>query len=819
VPASSSNPAGSNPPLAAVPVPAPALAIVLLLFAGSGCAALIYEIVWFQLLSLVVGSSAVSIGVLLGTYMGGLCLGSLAFARMVSWRHDPLRVYAALEIGIAACAGLILLGLPYAGGLYIAVGGHGTAGLLFRGLLSGLCLLPPTVLMGATLPAMSRWVEASPRGVAWLGLFYGANTVGAVFGCLLAGYYLLRVHDVTYATWVAVAINLAVALSGWVLSALAPAPRPTQPTDRPTGASAAGSWPVYLTIAVSGMTALSAEVVWTRLLSLLLGATVYTFSLILAVFLVGLAFGSAAGSAATRLVASARATLGVCQCLLVAAILWAAYSLTTSLPYWPVSPGLAMSPIYRFQIDLARCLWAILPAACLWGASFPLALASVVPDREDLGRLVGRVYAANTVGGILGAIATSLLFVPWLGSQQSQRILVALTALSATLVLVPVPSGSGELVYAWKRVLPGALALAFLRWITASVPQVPPELVAWGHNLSQRQGTYGDILFVGEGMNSSMAVSRIGGVLSYHNAGKIQASSLPKDMRLQRMLGHLATLVPEHPREVLVIACGAGVTAGAVSIDPAVEHETIAEIEALVPRKVAPMFAEENFNVVKSPKVHFEIDDARHFVLTTKKKFDAITSDPFDPWVKGAATLYTREFFDLLKRHLNPGGVVTIFVQLYESSEDAVRSEVATFVEAFPDGVVFGNTDNGQGYDVVLLGQVDPAPINLDAIQQRLRRPEYAAVVGSLQQIGFASALQLFSTYAARVSQMRDWLAGAEINRDRNLRLQYLAGLGLNLHEENTIYSHMTQYWQYPEDLFLGSSENVGALRAAMLAR
>ena len=175
-------------------------------------------------------------------------------------------------------------------------------------------------------------------------------------------------------------------------------------------------------------------------------------------------------------------------------------------------------------------------------------------------------------------------------------------------------------------------------------------------------GAQTNIIYVGEGLNAFVAVSATSsGVRNYHNAGKVQASSEPQDMRLQRMLGHFTTLIPKTPTNALVIGCGAGVTAGAVSIDPDVERMTIAEIEPLVPASVAKYFGEHNYNVVTQPaRVTVHIDDARHFLLTTDEKFDAITSDPLDPWVKGAATLYTREFFELVKRQLNPGGVVTL---------------------------------------------------------------------------------------------------------------------------------------------------------------
>jgi spermidine synthase len=315
-------------------------------------------------------------------------------------------------------------------------------------------------------------------------------------------------------------------------------------------------------------------------------------------------------------------------------------------------------------------------------------------------------------------------------------------------------------------------------------------------------------------MMASVAVSRLSdGVLNYHNAGKVQASSEPQDMRLQRMLGHLTTLIPAQPTSVMVIGFGAGATAGAASIDPAVERELIVEIEQLVPKVVSTYFGDHNFNVAKNPKVQIAIDDGRHHLQTTSEKFDGITSDPLDPWVKGAAMLYTREFFEEVKAHLKPGGVVTLFVQLYESSPAAVKSELATFFEAFPNGLVFGNTTNGEGYDTVLVGQLEPTHINVDEIQARLNRPEYAPLAQSLREIGFNSAIDLFSTFAGRASDLKPWLKDAAINRDRNLRLQYLAGLGLNLYQAGPIYADMLMYRGDPGDLFVGSEQTIQSLR------
>jgi spermidine synthase len=805
------------------------LPLVALLFFGSGAAALIYEIVWLQLLELFVGSSAVSVGVLLGTFMGGMCLGSLLLPRLVSARRNPLRVYAALELAIGVLGVVLLFAMPLVGRVYTAWGGYGLGGFLLRGLVAALCLLPPTIAMGATLPAVARSVEASPSGVSWLGIFYAGNIAGAVFGCLFAGFYLLRVHDMATATYVAAAFNVEVAALALLMASAsragtgasdasrAPAVADLHAEGRPEEGGADAF--VYAAIALSGFCALAAEVVWTRLLALLLGATVYTFSIILAVFLLGLGLGSGAGAVASRTLARPRVALGWCQLGVVAGVAWSAAMLTRSLPYWPVNVSLSKSVWFTFQLDLARALWALLPAPILWGASFPLALAAVARPGRDSGRMVGGVYAANTLGAIVGALGASLVFLSVLGSQRSQQVLMVAAVLAGLFLLVPSllrersPAGTPRVGHGLA--LAGAVALAAVL-ITRIVP-VPGILVAYGRYAATWLGQAGAMMYVGEGLNASVAVSRApSGLFNYHSAGKVQASSAPSDMRLQRMLGHLTTLVPPNPRSVLVIGCGAGVTAGAVSVDPRVERVTIAEIEPLVPRRVAPYFAAANHDVVRNPKVRIVLDDARHYLLTSRERFDAITSDPLDPWVKGAATLYTREFFETARAHLAPGGVVTLFVQLYESTPEAVKSEVATFFEVFPQGIVWGNTHRGRGYDMVLLGQSPAAPIDVDAVDARLKDPAFGDVRSSLAEIGVANAVDLFSTFAGRAADLTPWLADADINRDRDLRLQYLAGLGLNQYQSDRIYADMVRYRRFPEDLFSGSDAVRQALRAAI---
>ena len=487
---------------------------LLILFAASGCSALIYEVTWYQLLQLAIGSTAVSMGILLATFMGGLCIGSLTLPRMrlATGRH-PLRVYAWLEAGIAGFGLLVLVTLPLIDRVYVAGLASGLPGMLLRGLLAAACMLMPTILMGASLPAIARWIEASTQGVSWWGLLYGGNTAGAVVGCLIAGFYLLRVHDTYVATYAAAALNVIVSAASFVLAGRVPASSGHEynaaDRDEHTGAASsigerASRWPVYATIAISGACALGAEVVWTRLMGMLLGATVYAFSILLAVFLIGLAAGSGVAAMLLRSMKprlwKARRALGWSQILAAFGIAWTAYMIADSLPYWPIDVMLSKNPWQLFQLDMARSLWAILPATLFWGASFPLALAAAASSEGDQGRTVGAVYAANTLGAIAGALSVSLVLVPWIGTQNTERVLLIGSALGALIVVAPELRSLGTAAAL-------IVALAASGWLAWKVDAVPGKLIAYGRQMP-RFSNDSRIIYVAEGRNSSVAIGQ-----------------------------------------------------------------------------------------------------------------------------------------------------------------------------------------------------------------------------------------------------------------------------------------------------------------------
>lgn len=787
------------------------LPLVLLLFAASGCAALIYEVVWYQMLQLAIGASAISLGILLATFMGGLCLGSWFLPRLARAGTHPLKVYALIELGIGLCGLLVLWGVPLIDDVYFAGDQGGFAGMLMRGGLCAICLLAPTFLMGASLPAISRFITATPRGVAWWGVLYAGNTLGAVMGCLLAGFYLLRFHDLNAATYVAVAINAAIALGSFLLARTAPDTSLTVADEGAQAASANESGdplPVYLVIGLSGAAALGAEVVWTRQLGMLFDGTTYAFSLILAVFLIGLGIGSGLGALALRHL-RARLALAWCQILLAAAIAWAAWMISRVLPFLPEPRSLNGWEVAL--TNFLRAVTALLPSTLLWGASFPLAMAAAKREGDDPARPVARVYAANTFGGIVGALAASLVLITWIGTRDTQRAMLVLVGMGGLALLLPGLTRKGTL--AGAGIAAATATIVLLAW---ALPAQPGELVAFGKQI-HALSPYAKVLEVQEGRNSSLAISRTSdGSLQISVAGHVEATNEPFDMSLQRMIGHIPALIHPGPAKVLGIGFGAGVSAGSFVPYASVKSITVVEMEPKVPPTSSKYFAPFDNNVKNDPRTRIVYDDGRHFMMTSKEKFDIIASDPLDVWVKGTASIYSKDYFEKVKAHLNPGGYFTLYVPLYESDEETVRSEFATFFAVFPHGTVWANLNNGQGYDLVLMGQAEPLKIDVDAAERRLRSPAFAPVLESMTEIGFPTATSMYATYLGDEETMRDWLKGAQINTDRNLRLMYLAGWGINAEMADQLYRKIFAMWQTPKAYFTGSPEGLANLYGEM---
>ncbi|MDP7418476.1 MAG: fused MFS/spermidine synthase, partial [Gammaproteobacteria bacterium] len=513
-----------------------------------------------------------------------------------------------------------------------------------------------------------------------------------------------------------------------------------------------------------------------------------------------------------------RLMLGMTQVLLVLAIPYAAFTIKVVIPFlnlpWAKDAfllaneqgGNSASWLLSSANDIVRCAVAILPATILWGASFPLALAAVRKN-QDPGAFVGRIYAANTIGAIVGALIYSLVLIPETGTRFAEQSLTVLAALAALLMLSRLKSEEQLFLRLFpfgknRKFMVTAVWVALLATsvvLSAAIPFLHPGAISYGRDV-QGWNVPAEYLHNEEGISASVSVSRDAhGIRTFHISGKVVASTTHEDMRLQRMLGHFPALFHKDPKSVLIIGFGAGVTAGSFVVHPGVERIVIVEIEPVVPTVSGVYFRDENFDVLEDPRVEVIFDDARHYIATTSEQFDVITADPIHPWVKGSAALYSKEFFQLTRKRLKPGGVAAQWIPFYETSEAAVKSEIATFFSVFPEGSLWSSDRVGRGYDAVIIGGVDLSNIDFNAMHNMFF--EQPALRDSLRDIDILNSMDILKTYSGQRSDMEGWLKTAQMNLDMNLRLEYLAGAALNSQVQEEIFSKMVAEINYPSNL------------------
>lgn len=796
--------------------------VLAILFWLSGCAALIYEIIWLHLLRLVIGCSGFSLGILLACFMGGMGLGSLLGPRLTSARSHPLRMYAWIELGIAGMG----LGLVYVSGqvhlLYQWLAALGIFGPWAKLVIGAGFLVVPACFMGATLPIVAQWLQGEKRPAVSLGTLYAANILGGVAGCLLTAFVILRYWDVLVGTYIAVTVNTTAALLAWRLASTHPVRRDMarQTGDGDTALSSATLPFLACVLACSGFTALGAEVVWTRLLGLILGGTIYTFAIILAVYLAGLSLGSAIGTALASRVKHPLLALGVFQGVLV-------MTLSNAAGHF----GAVSNPVDFIWNDLLRvqpkglrdtlcAMWVVAPSTLCWGAMFPLALAALRCRATDLGRSVGLLAAANTGGAVVGALLTSFWLIPAHGTQVTQRVFVIC---SAGVALACVAAGIRQ----WAND-PGfsggrdnrrlALARAVLAMLlivglgihgTLRTPKVSQRLLAHANVRLHNKGT---VLYCDEGVHSPVLVkSWDQDVRTLHISGKLVASNELEEMRLQRLLGHIPQVLHPNPRSVLVIGLGTGVTAGAFVVDPRIEHITICELEPSVRRAAEGFFSDVNHDVLADPRTRLVCDDARHFLATTSQRFDIIAADPIHPWVRGAAALYSREFYALCKQRLTEHGMVSQWLPLGSMDEAAVKSETVTLFGAFDRATLWHTGDFKGRRHMIICGSLAPMPIDVREKERWLQ--DTPAFRQSLEALQLFRLSDLLSLYSGQKRDLGPWLQDAVVNRDWAMRLEHLAGRAFGARLSEEIFETITSYRVFPQNLLVNVPQTAKVLQ------
>ena len=764
-------------------MPVPLLVVSTALFL-SGAAGLVYQVVWLRMLGLVFGHAVDALTAVLVAFMSGLALGSALGGRLSSRARAPLAIYAWLEAGIAVYALCLPPGLP--GLTRVSLTLRDALGLSYEGwslvqvALAFLVLLPPTVLMGATLPLVSQALasggEAPGRRV---GALYAVNTWGAVTGTLAAGYFLLPPLGNRVTVWIAAGANLTAAALALTVArrgaALAP---PSVLSARGEEASSRVAWLIPAAMAVSGAVAMVFEIAWTRALSLLLGSSTYAFTAMLLAVLIGLAMGSAvyAWRWGTRPVGPA--TLGVIQggVGLSAAVVLVSFDRLPDL----ILAALRVSTVPSW-VDLVEILVSVtaLTMVTLWmGAAFPCAIAAWAPAGACVGRGVGRLYAANTAGAIVGVLLGGLVLVPTWGIHGSLKMAVAATLMLCGALLV---AGPGSIM---RRSLPAAAALALALFVTflpdwdrrlmSSAPAVyAPSYLRAGAGRPLREIVRDqEILFYRDGRSGTVAVTRERGQVFLRINGKIDAGTVV-DMPTQIMAAHLPLLAHPAPRSVFILGMGSGMTAGAAARHP-VERVDVLEIEPAV-IEASRFFRDFHGDVLRDPRVRATIGDGRNFLQASSAAYDVIISEPSNPWMSGLAALFSREFFLLARARLRPGGVMLQWVQSYNLAPEHLKMVVATFREAFPATSIWEPTPG----DFLLLGRVDRVPLDARRLRERWEtEPRVRADFERLGMGGWAGLLGLFvlgEEDAARLA------AGARLNTDDRLPLEFGAPRALYL--------------------------------------
>jgi spermidine synthase len=673
------------------------LAIIALLLLGSGASALAYQLVWTRELRLIFGHSTAASAAVLAIFIGGLGAGSLLIGPRADRHPRPLALYSRLEAGVALFAALTPLLLAVARAGYLALGGSLVLGAVLstvvRLLLAALVLLVPTLLMGGTLPAAAREVEsagdARRRATA---LLYGANTLGAVAGAFVATFYALEWLGNRGTLFAACGLNAGVALTAFLLARGGPpadVPSPTAAPPSPAGRPAPRRF-VLAACAIVGFAFFLLELVWYRMLSPLLGGSVFTFGLILATALLGIA----AGGLAYALVARDReATLLAfsATCLLEAAAVAAGFALGDRLALLAI----VLRPLGNIAFAghvlgwFAVAALVVLPPAFVAGAQFPLLVALLGRGREHVGRDVGRATAFNTGGAVSGALAGGFGLLPLFTAPGCWRLVAALL-LALGLVAAALDPRRGIS----RRLAPIAIALLSVALLAAPGPTAafrhsgigagrvtpgdlagPNEVEDWLRE--QRRS----VIWEAEGTETSVALLGSTG-LAFAVSGKVDGHSR-YDAGTQVMSGLLGALLHRGPRHVLVVGLGTGSTAGWLADVPGVERVDVVELEPAVV-EVARRCALVNRNALANPRLRLFFGDAREHLLTTRERYDLVVSEPSNPYRAGIASLFSRDFYRSVASRLEEGGLFLQWVQAYEVHPGSIRSLYATLAEEFP---------------------------------------------------------------------------------------------------------------------------------------
>ena len=789
---------------------------IFLFFFVSGATGLIYEVVWTRLLTLVMGNTHYSIATVLTAFMGGLALGSYAGGKVIDRRFNPLAAYAFLELGIGLYCliipGLIDFAFPLFKWVYLNWGDSYTQASMIRFSICVAILIVPATFMGATLPVLSKFVSRDKAHIGKdVGTLYSINTFGAVFGAWASAFVFMRLWGVQSTIWMTALLNLAISAVIFLIFRPPVKGSITHEPESPLSPLDNREKLILLSFGFSGMVALVYQIAWNRILSLLLGSSVYAFSLILTAFILGLALGTASFSRLLsrfgdpmRVYGFTQITIGVASLLSI--------PLFGTIPFvnrWIYANWGLQFDFIQFTNFLIIFALLFIPTFFM-GAQFPLVIKLTTRKLETLGRHVGRIYACNTIGAIVGSFVAGFILIPELGLQTTLISGVFLNVLLGTAILM-----LGSRLNLSVKIYALPLFLIFCVLAAKSIGPWDKSVISSGSfmpyriaDLKEAELKKNKILFFKEGMHTTVTTElSVSGNIFLRVNGKTDAS-LALDMRTQLLSGYLPMLLHPDPKSVLVVGQGSGITLGAVEQFPVNEIMLIEISPAVI--EGSRFFDPFNHHALDDDRVTLNLEDGRNHIALSDRTYDVIISEPSNPWISGVGALFTVNFFKLLKKRLNPGGVACIWVHT-NMSPDSFKSIIRSFSEEFPFVSMW---ESIAGDDYLLIGSEEEYGLSYQKTRQYLSNETVGRDLG---RISINNVPDLLSLMVMSRENLLKFSASAPLHTDDNSLLEFNAPEYVYKDERAVLVRQLTPFIEL-EPEFVDFSRTDADIREKVMA-
>jgi len=765
---------------------------ILAIFFFSGAVGLVYEIIWNRMLTIVFGSTVFAVTTVLTAFMAGMALGSFYIGRYADRHQNPLKIYAYLEIGIGVYA--IILPLILAGTnfiyifLYRNLGGSFYLLSIFRFILCFIVLLIPTTFMGGTLPVMTRAITGKIDRLGWtVGSLYALNTFGAVIGCFLSGFILIKIMGITITTIISAGINVAIALIVLFIFAKKEfifSNEDNHKADKKQDNDFSIDLPqnagkiALLVFGVSGFCALAYEVLWTRILVLFLGSTAYAFATMLSTFLCGIAVGSVLIAKFADKRKDLLTALGIIQIVIAlsAILLIPIYGKLYDIGLKFTGSGWWTFFISRYSLSF---LVMLIPTIFM-GATFPIASKIYANSIENLGKSIGKIYSINTLGSIFGSFFAGFVFIPLIGVQKSIMVMACLNIAIGISAFIP------NLMY-WRSKNNSKKVISHYVYIVIAIVAVIVSIFVIDTSqpltkftaVFKGSGEKNKLLFYKEEVDTSVTVVEdTEGVRRIFVDTNQAAEDSRWDLPSHNIIGHLPILLHPDPKNALVIGFGMGVTSYAIT-----RHGVNVDAVEISPGVVSAnsFFTKINHDVLKDPLIHLTIEDGRNYTLTTDKKYDVISTGIIHPLVStNSAGFYTKDFYELCKKRMTENGIMCQWVPLHRLPEEHFKTIIRTFKASFPHTTLWYKWTPDF---IILIGT--PEELSID-LQDFIKRVEKPAVKADLETVNMDDPFVLLDSFMMDERTIDAYVGNGRIHTDNRPMIEFF---GPQMH--NTTFQNL----------------------------